>query len=157
ERLVLRHDGTGLFLVTYSSDGKMVLTAGKDGTARLWDSRTGQPLAVFRHGRKLTYAALSPDGQRVVTADEESPAKLCNTASHGLVALLKHRQAVKRASFCADGQRVVTSSEGSAQLWDAETGEALGKLLGPFPDLIGGPNQTDALLAQLDISGSAIS
>jgi WD40 repeat protein/serine/threonine protein kinase len=43
--------------------GRQILTAGADGTARLWDGSTGQLRQVYRGGsRYLTDAALTPDG-----------------------------------------------------------------------------------------------
>ena len=45
---------------------------------------------------------------------------------------MKHEGAVVSAQFSPDGQRVLTASgEYSARLWDATTGQALGKPMQP--------------------------
>src|SRR5207245_8716947 len=54
--------------VAFSPDGRRLLTASQDGTARLWELANGQPVAVFRHDRGLEYAAFAPDGYAVITA-----------------------------------------------------------------------------------------
>ncbi len=59
--------GTGrsplVWAVNWSADGSSILTAGNDGTVRLWDSNTGAELKSFEWGiGKLYCAAFSPDG-----------------------------------------------------------------------------------------------
>jgi tetratricopeptide (TPR) repeat protein len=61
----------------FSRDGASVLTASDDGTARLWDARTGQPLAEpMRHSSRINTARFSPDGRWTVTASDDHTAKL---------------------------------------------------------------------------------
>jgi WD40 repeat protein len=55
--------------------GRLVVTAGEDGTARVW-SRTGQQLLVLGGGAALESAAFSPDGQRVVTAGSDGSVRV---------------------------------------------------------------------------------
>jgi WD40 repeat protein len=45
-----------------------ILTAGTDGTVRLWDGRTGQPRQTLRTTRMLFDATISPDDSMVVAA-----------------------------------------------------------------------------------------
>ena len=55
----------------FSPNGARALTASFDGTARLWDAKTGAELRVFRgHTGRLVSVAFSADGSRVVTAGE---------------------------------------------------------------------------------------
>jgi WD40 repeat protein len=54
--------------LTFSDDGKRVLSCGYDGTARLWDRNAGQELYIFRSHREFLWmAAFSPDGKWVLT------------------------------------------------------------------------------------------
>ncbi len=53
----------------FSPDGRRVLTASGDNTARVWDAATGQPITPpMKHEDNVSHAAFSPDGRRVVTA-----------------------------------------------------------------------------------------
>lgn len=51
-----------------SPDGRHLLTAGPDGTARLFDATTDRVVAVVRHRAAVSAAAFRPDGQGFQTA-----------------------------------------------------------------------------------------
>jgi WD40 repeat protein len=54
-------------LAGFSPDGQRVLTASDDGTARVWDARTGQALGEpMEHPGSINSAQFSPDGRRVM-------------------------------------------------------------------------------------------
>ena len=54
--------------VEVSRDNSRVVTASKDGDARIWDPRTGEPVWVLRgHGGTVFDASFSPNGRCVVT------------------------------------------------------------------------------------------
>jgi WD domain, G-beta repeat len=64
----MQHDSY-IFSAQFSPDGRSVVTASKDGTARLWDAATGVPIGEPMQSNEAVYAAeFSPDGKRVVTA-----------------------------------------------------------------------------------------
>jgi WD40 repeat protein len=67
--LVLRgHEGP-LTTVSFSPDGKQIVTASRDKTARLWDATTGKELFVLQgHEGDIGIASFSPDGRRLITA-----------------------------------------------------------------------------------------
>jgi conflict system STAND superfamily ATPase/WD40 domain-containing protein len=55
--------------VELSADASRVVTASRDGDARIWDARTGQSLQTLRgHGGTVFDASFSPNGRWVVTA-----------------------------------------------------------------------------------------
>ena len=57
----------------FSPDGKRILTASYDGTARVWDVQTGQPLTEpMKPGGTVNSAQFSPDGKRIVTASRHA-------------------------------------------------------------------------------------
>ena len=61
------HEG-GVKVVTYTPDGTSVLTAGDDGTVRLWDASNARQLRVFPHSGRVHLLAVSPDGRSLATA-----------------------------------------------------------------------------------------
>jgi WD40 repeat protein len=95
-----------------------VLTASKDGTARLW-SLTGEPLATLSgHTDQVLSAFFSPNGQRIVTASADRTARLWDLEGNLLATFSGHTDWVAEASFSPDGQLVVTaSSDGTARIW----------------------------------------
>ena len=54
---------------TFSPDGRRVVAASLDGTARIWDAASGKRVSQpFRGYAGGAWGAVSPDGKRIVTA-----------------------------------------------------------------------------------------
>mmetsp|Transcript_45301 Transcript_45301/g.137351 ORF Transcript_45301/g.137351 Transcript_45301/m.137351 type:complete len:341 (-) Transcript_45301:106-1128(-) len=57
--------------------GERVLTASSDGTARMFDTETGELLKTFKgHASKVSSAVFSPDGSKIVTASYDGTVKV---------------------------------------------------------------------------------
>jgi dipeptidyl aminopeptidase/acylaminoacyl peptidase len=105
----------------FSPDGKRIVTASADKTARLWEADTSEQIGLpfTGHTGIVSSAAFSSDGRRVVTASWDKTARLWDTDAHGSIAVLGHPERVLSAAFSPDGKRAVTgSSDGTARLWD---------------------------------------
>jgi WD40 repeat protein len=106
----------------FSSDGKRVVTASSDKTARVWDLTGTTPVATVLAGHTgvVQSAVFSSDGKRVVTASSDQTARLWDLSGPTPEAtlLVGHAGVVQSASFSMDGKRVVTaSSDNTARVY----------------------------------------
>ena len=73
---ILFHHGP-VRLANFSHDGRLLVTASADGTAVVWDVRTGQPVGTpLQHQGGVLQACFSPDDRIVLTAGEDGIPKL---------------------------------------------------------------------------------
>ncbi len=132
---------TALAYLPASSDGaERVVSGGDDGTARVWDARTGQELAVFKgHSGAVMACAVLPasgDGaERVVSAGLDGAAVWCSAAEPSGAEVIAHNRFVPHpaglfepswAEFGAEGQ-LLNCNEAAAEhwlRWVDETGHA---------------------------------
>src|SRR6516165_8089166 len=117
----------------FSSDGKRVVTASLDETARIWDADSGQEIKQLKgHTGPVWSAGFSLDGKRVVTASVDHTARIWDADSGKEIKQLKgHIGPVLRAGFSPDGKRVVTASfDHTARIWDADSGKEITQLKG---------------------------
>ncbi len=117
----------------FSPDGRRIVTASWDNTARVWDAETGRAIVTLTgHTRSLNSAAFSPDGRRIVTTSEDRTARLWDTETGRAIAIFTgHTDWVLSAAFSPDGRRIATGSlDNTARLWDAETGRVIAILIG---------------------------
>jgi WD40 repeat protein len=128
--------------------GTLVATAGEDGTARVFDARTGDLLHVLDHEKPVTGIAFSPDGALVITAGKERVSRIWAAASGELVHELgEHRGVVTSASFSPDGKlAVTTSADGAARVWDVDTGARTAIFLGHTNEVSGSAFSPDGSL-----------
>src|SRR5205807_1407303 len=72
-------------------DGARIATVSEDGTARVWDSLTGQPVTPpLKHTAWLTWAAFSPDHKLVVTAGADRTARVWDAETGEAIATFLH-------------------------------------------------------------------
>jgi WD40 repeat protein len=100
-------------------DGKRIVTASVDETARVWDAENGHRLFTFSGRTGYVYdAAFSPDGKRIVTSSSDKTVRLWDAENGHPLATFGHTGEVFKAAFSPDGKRIVTASEdGTARVY----------------------------------------
>ncbi|MCI0610754.1 MAG: helix-turn-helix domain-containing protein, partial [Anaerolineae bacterium] len=117
-----------VLLVTFSPDGKYVLTSSVDKTARLWDAQTGHEVRrLMGHTDIVGYVAFSPDGKYVLTGSADKTARLWDVQTGAeLRQFTGHADWVTGVAFSPDGKYALTgSADKTARLWDVQTGAEL--------------------------------
>jgi WD40 repeat protein len=107
-------------LVAFSNDGRLALTGGDLGLARVWETKTWRPL--FReadHQARLSHIEFSPDGSRFLTAGFDGRVLVWDSKFGRLAAPpLHHGATVHRARFTPKGEDIVTCSDDLAvRVW----------------------------------------
>ena len=99
-------------------DGIRIVTGSSDGTARVWNARTGaEVLQLKGHTRAIRTVAVTPDGTRIVTGSDDGTARIWD-ASTGVELLQKsHPKPVSSVAVTPDGARIITASDNSVSVW----------------------------------------
>ena len=157
---------TGLYTALFSPDGKEIVTASQDGTARIWSASSHRQLAVLTEPRGRPYialrsAAFSPDGRLIVTASQDATARIWDASSHQQLAVLSEPNlrslvnGLDDAAFSPDGSLIVTAgNDGTARIWSASTRQQLAVLPDPgfnsFNSAAFSPDGTEIVTASTD-------
>jgi len=121
------------FSTAFSGDGTLLVTGGYHG-ARVWDTRTGDQLAVFPLQGQFQSLSIRPDSQQFVAATDQS-ATVWDRANSEILGTFarpwRQSQVPYSVSYSPDGRFVLMTAErDSARLWASEFGSELHVLRG---------------------------
>ena len=144
--------------VTFTPDGKHLVSAGQDKVVRVYDWRAGKTVRTIRgqvgpgDEGKIYAMALSPDGRWLAVGGWMSPGqgvrdedigdiRLYDFAAGELKAILKAPdvQAIYALAFSRDSRRLISgSSQNAATIWDVVTHQPLHSPMGGHKDVVYG-------------------
>ncbi|KAG8942641.1 hypothetical protein FRC03_002970 [Tulasnella sp. 419] len=112
-----------------SPDGSRIISSSYDGTAAVWDMKSGWESPGESddkvHKGAVHCVAFSSDGRQWASGGEGGTVAVWDTEGHGLIHTLKvHEVAVMTVAFSVDGRYIASGSD-DAQIvvWDVEVGE----------------------------------
>lgn len=111
--------------VAVTPDGDQIVTSGSDGTARLWDRRSGEEQRVLRgHSDWVRAVAVTPGGHEIVSGGSEGSIRVWDRQK--AAKFEEPTLAARRPPGCLPG-----SSAWSLQMADGDTGHPAGGWLTP--------------------------
>ena len=113
--------------VTWSPDGTHILTGSGDGTARIWDTTTGDNTLTLTINSVINAIAWSPDGRHILTGGDGT-AHIWNATTGDNTLTLTHTLIpahwVTAVAWSPDGHHILTAStDRTAHIWNATTGD----------------------------------
>ena len=132
EKLVLNGHSDRVRGAAFNGDGTLIVTASEDGTAKVWNAKTGKEARTLKgHTDKVLSAMFSTDGTRIVTGSYDRTAKIWDAQTGTEVLTIKGCTSLVIAAFSPDGTQIVTGGgESVARVWDTKSGAEVFTLRG---------------------------
>ncbi|MFO0760217.1 MAG: hypothetical protein U0359_27295 [Byssovorax sp.] len=114
----------GVERLAASGDGSILISGGIDGTARIWESKTGRSIAAITGHKGPVAIAVSPDGSVVLTGSMDTQARLWDGKTGApRFTLAEDDKGASAVALSPDGKLAATGAlDGPVRLWDAASG-----------------------------------
>lgn len=111
-----------IWSIAFFPDGKKLVAASKDRTAKIWDLQTGRAsVTLSGHTSEIFAIAISPDGRLVATGSADRTIRFWNAANGLEIAMLKSvDNAIFALAFSPDGSKIAVSGK-NAEIWEVTT------------------------------------
>ncbi|MGE0402013.1 MAG: WD40 repeat domain-containing protein, partial [Kofleriaceae bacterium] len=115
-------------IARFSADGDLLVTGGDDGTADVYDARTGERLRRFGTASELPIdpiVELLGDGRVLTVLGNSKTVELWDVAGGARLAGFDAHAPIKRAGITSDLSRVWAATHTSLVVWDTKTGATI--------------------------------
>src|SRR5262249_57021129 len=116
-----------VYSVSFSPDGKRLVSAGEDRMVKVWDATTGQALLTLRgHAQRVTCVCFSPDGKRLASASWDKTIRLWDAALGQEMTFHGPGPVLSACCFSPDGQSLACGGDADVSgvtQWDMRTGQ----------------------------------
>ena len=125
------HSGAVNALALASAAKDLIVTAGDDGTARVWDPG-GKPVQTIQAGQgRLISVAAEPAGDRVATVGADGSVRVWDRSSGQAISTVPASEQVSAAALSRDGRTLATGSKDQVTIRDGR-GDSLKTLPAPI-------------------------
>ena len=144
----------GVADVSCSSDGRTIVSVGRDGSIRWWDATDGREIGIVRVGTPTvgwTSVRFSPDNRIIAVGTTDRTVQLFEANTGKVFRTIKTQAKVTSVSFSPDGKLICAGMDGNTlidnlmvlsgnapifgrgtgivALWSTDTGERIGKAM----------------------------
>jgi WD40 repeat protein len=105
-----------------NSDGKILATASRNGSVRLWNLRTHKRVRLAIRGRTIDHVAFSPDSKVLATVSGEGVVRLWSVGTHRQLRPVITSEGTTHIAF-SPGSKILAlaSTNGTVHLWNLAT------------------------------------
>src|ERR1051326_3407022 len=123
------HHGVDTNTVSWSADGRTIISGHYDGTVRVWDVQHGLELRQLTGHKTRVSAALSPDGTLAASVGDDFDIRIHHLRSRKGVHSWSDDYQQVAVAFSPDGKTLASGDVGGhIYLWDVETGKQLHRI-----------------------------
>ena len=146
-----------VFRASFNRDGRLLVTAGMDFDAVLYDAARGNPVRPLSAGpighKDWLLQAIFGPGDTILTVSRDASAILWDAQGNLQRIFRGHDAAVQGAAFSPDGSLIATvSADATVRIWDIGTGTSLTVLggMGEIADAAFSPDGRELLTVSSD-------